>query len=62
MFNRFDANGNKIQVNDLLLHYTGKMYKVIFSEDIQAYGIISIKDNMFDFMSDWEESQWEILK
>lgn len=61
MLNRYDRDGIKIQLGDTLKHYMGKEYKVVFSEDILAFGIVD-EYGMFDFMSEWVSDEWEILK
>lgn len=61
MINRFDKNGKKIFKDDILLNLSnGKEYRVIFSEDILAYGIID-STGFFDFMSDWVADEWEVI-
>lgn len=60
MIDRLDKNGDLIKVGDLLYNSAnGKSYRVVFSKDILAYGIID-ESGMFDFMSDWLEYEWEI--
>jgi hypothetical protein len=60
MIDRLDKNGDLIKVGDLLYNSAnGKTYRVVFSNDILAYGIID-ESGMFDFMSDWLEYEWEI--
>lgn len=59
--NRYDKYDTPIHVGDVLLNDNGKEYRVVFSEDILAFGIVD-ESNMFDFMSEWVSGEWEIIK
>lgn len=59
--NRYDKYDTPIRVGDVLLNDNGKEYRVVFSEDILAFGIVD-ENHMFDFMSEWVSGEWEIIK
>lgn len=61
MINRFDKSGKHILVDDILLnHSNGKEYRVVFNEEILAYGIVD-GSGFFDFMSEWIADEWEVV-
>lgn len=59
LIDRYDKNGIQIKVGNILLNDNGKHYKVTFSEDIIAVGIVD-EYGMFDFMSEWVADEWEV--
>lgn len=61
MIDRLDMNGKVILVDDILLNRSsGKEYRVVFSKDILAYGIVD-STGFFGFMSDWIADDWEVI-
>ena len=60
MINRYDKNNRKIELGDTLVNSFGKQYKVVFAEDILAFGIEDLEDGFFELMVDWIPEEWEI--
>lgn len=60
--NRFDKNGKQLQIGDLVYNsYNHEIYKVIYSDDICAFGLENIYGE-FDFMSEWVNEEWEVIE
>lgn len=60
MINRYDKNNRQIQLGDTLINSYGKRFRVVFAEDILAFGIEDLENGFFDFMTEWCPGEWEI--
>lgn len=60
LINRCDKFGNYLRVGDTLINSIGKVYKVVFAEDILAFGIVD-EYGLFEFMSEWVADEWEVI-
>lgn len=58
---RYDAKGDQIRLGDTLLCRNGRKYKVVFADDILAFGLEN-EYGEFEFMSEWISDSWEIVR
>lgn len=60
MIDRFDKNGVRLELGDVVIHDCGDIYTVVFADDILAYGLRGA-DGHFEFMSEWVAQEWEVM-
>ena len=59
--NRFDKYSNRLKLGNIIRNtYTGEEFKVVFAEDILAFGIED-RNGHFEFMTEWVETDWEVV-
>lgn len=58
--NRDDRNGNPIHEGNYLRHRNGKIYQVVWRDDVLAFGIES-EDEPWELFSDFIQNEWELI-
>lgn len=58
--NRKDKYGNRICEGDYLKHSNGKVYQVVWRDDVLAFGI-EAEDEPWDLFSDYIKNEWEVV-